>query len=61
MDDLADIKKLIKVTNKNMKSYGSRLKYLKNRAYEFNESCMDFKQKTFHGWDFRPITAAHRN
>jgi len=43
MDDLADIKKLIKVTNKNMKSYGSRLKYLKNRAYEFNESCMDFK------------------
>jgi len=43
MDDIHNIKKMIKVTNKNIKSYGSTLKGLKKKAVNFNETCMDFK------------------
>ncbi len=60
IDDLREIRQLIKKTKHNMKHYGSGLKYIKNSAVQFGESITDFnfKMKDLNDWKhFRPRTS----
>ncbi len=60
IDDLKEIRELLKKTKGNMKNYGSGLKFIKKVAVGFGESItnFNFKMKEFSEWkNFRPRTS----